>query len=488
MAQHVPEGQVGVFLAALYQLIYTHQQGITSMVVAQAGIPVHLGVNNWATTASMTQLFAQVIPGQGSLHRCTMASKQIEYTPIAPKGCTMVSTSLFPREQVQDEGTATRPIYLGNETDSGLSSMGRSIPIKTLARGSGGHCQPLTSTSKPKPKLLVAAQQHWDELAAKQRGAPHGAHFQPMVQQAAQSRPPGPELHCQKQNVKPGCSGNSSFVSVEEHSEFTTATLMRRDGPHKIDPDEDIVSVCDSSDIEMMSTHEYDLETEDSSSNSDAEGRHYPSDGSDMESDQDQGSGCHSNWISQQGSGPGSAQGSDADSGSNNGGDPKSSDYNGGGFSDLFMVKKECPGSSKRPQSCSRSWETENQKRWHVPSLENDPNSDKPDRKKKKSDRKETPSKTTSKKESAQEKLTQQVREEIVHKFREKEENQERESRPKKHKKKESSLRKETSAGRDSSEEDDRRNQKKKKDAKTREAWEAECWAEERQREKVEDM
>ena len=86
MAQHVLEGQVGMFLAALYQLICTQQQGITSMVVAQAGVPVHLGVNNWATTASMTQLFAQVIPGLGSLHGCTVALEQIEYMPIAPKG------------------------------------------------------------------------------------------------------------------------------------------------------------------------------------------------------------------------------------------------------------------------------------------------------------------------------------------------------------------------------------------------------------------
>ena len=139
--------------------------------------------------------------------------------------------------------------------------------------------------------------------------------------------------------------------------------------PHQIDPDEDIVSIRDSSDIEMMSTHEYDQETEDSSPDSDAEGSHHPSDGSDMESDQDQGSGHHSDSNSKQGSGPGSAQGSDTDSGSDNGGDPESSDDNGGDFSDLFMAKKECPGSSKRPQlwpssnSCSRSRETENQKR-----------------------------------------------------------------------------------------------------------------------------
>ena len=65
------------------------------------------------------------------------------------------------------------------------------------------------------------------------------------------------------------------------------ATLMRRDAPHRIDPDEDIVSICDSSDVEMVSTHEYDQETEDSSPDSGAEDSHRPSDGYDMESDQD---------------------------------------------------------------------------------------------------------------------------------------------------------------------------------------------------------
>ena len=287
MAQHVPEGQVGVFLAALYQLICTQQQGITSMVVAQAGVPVHLGVTNWATTASMTQLFAQVIPGLGSLHGFTAVLEQIKYTPIAPKGCLMVPTLLFPGEQVWEEGTATRPIYLGNETDSGISSMGQSTLAKTPVKGSGSHHQPLTSTPKLKLKLLVMAQQHWDELAAKQRGAPHGAHIWPTVQQAARTRPPGPELHSRMQSANPGRTGTSSFVSIEEHSEFTTATLMRRDAPHRVDPDEDIVSIRDSSDVEMVSTHEYDRETENSSPDSGAEDGHHPSDGSDMESDQD---------------------------------------------------------------------------------------------------------------------------------------------------------------------------------------------------------
>ena len=130
MAQHVREGQVGVFLAALYQLICTQQQGITLMVVAQAGVPVHPGLNNWATTASMTRLFAQVIPGLGSLHRCVAAPEQIEYTPIPLEANMMVLTSLFPGKQVQKEGTPAHPIYLGNNTDSRISSITRCNMLK----------------------------------------------------------------------------------------------------------------------------------------------------------------------------------------------------------------------------------------------------------------------------------------------------------------------------------------------------------------------
>ena len=348
MASHVPEGQVGVFLAALYQLICTQQHGITSMVVAQAGVPVHLGVNNWATTASMTRLFAQVIPGLGSLHGCTAVPEQIEYTPIPPKGCTMVPASSFSGKQVWNEGTAARLIYLENETDSRISSIGRSTPVKTLVKSSGGHRQPFSSTPKPKPKLLVVAQQHRGELAAKQQGAPHGTHVWPTVQQAAQTWPPGLELYSWKQAADPGHNGNSSFVSIEEHSEFTTAALMKRDAPCRIDLDEDIVSIHDSqSDVEMVSTHEYDRETEDSSPDSSAENSHHPSDGSDMESDQDWGSGHHSNLGSDPGSNLSSAPGSDAGSGSDYGGDPESGDDNGGDFSDMFVAKKECPENQK---------------------------------------------------------------------------------------------------------------------------------------------
>ena len=127
-----------------------------------------------------------------------------------------------------------------------------------------------------------------------------------------------------------------------------------------------------------------------------------PSDGSDMESDQDQGSGHHSDLDSEQGSDLGSAPGSDAGLGSDNGGDPESSD-NGGDFLDMFTVKKECPGSSKRPKS--------------------GPSSDKLDLKKKKSDRKETPSKNHSQEGVRSGQSNPVHRGEVVHKFREEEEN-----------------------------------------------------------------
>ena len=58
---------------------------------------------------------------------------------------------------------------------------------------------------------------------------------------------------------------------------------MKRDAPHWIDPDEDIMSIHDSqSDVEMVSAPEYDWETEDSLPDSGAENSHHPSDGSDM--------------------------------------------------------------------------------------------------------------------------------------------------------------------------------------------------------------
>ena len=67
LEHHIPAGQVGVFLAVLYQVMCTQQEGITLMLMAQARLPVHLCINNWPTQVSLTRLIAQVIPGLGSL-------------------------------------------------------------------------------------------------------------------------------------------------------------------------------------------------------------------------------------------------------------------------------------------------------------------------------------------------------------------------------------------------------------------------------------
>ena len=178
LAKHVLEGKVGVFLAALYQLMCMQQQGITSMVVAQAGVPVHLGVHSWAAQVSMTQLFARVILGLGFLSGLSPASantslgtqtsqpavptEQVQYTAIPPDGSTMVLSSLFPGKQVLSDGLAAWPIYLGNDTDSRISGIDPSTPVKAL----GGKRQPLASTPKPKPRLLVTAQHQRNELVA----------------------------------------------------------------------------------------------------------------------------------------------------------------------------------------------------------------------------------------------------------------------------------------------------------------------------------
>ena len=141
--------------------------------------------------------------------------------------------------------------------------------------------------------------------------------------------------------------------------------LMRRDAPHWRDPDEEVVSIRVSSNIEMVSNHEYDRRPR---------------------------TACPTQVLRtatthlmaliwslirievlvfiptelQQGSELSSALGSDADSGSDNGDNPDPVTTMGVISSDMFAAKKECPSSSKRPQSWpssnshSRSWETKN--------------------------------------------------------------------------------------------------------------------------------
>ena len=68
----------------------------------------------------------------------------------------MVLTGQFLRNQNDRDDTANCPIFLSNDTKSGLSSLGQS----TLVKVPGAKCQSqqLTCTPKLKPKLLVTAQ------------------------------------------------------------------------------------------------------------------------------------------------------------------------------------------------------------------------------------------------------------------------------------------------------------------------------------------
>ena len=182
------------------------------------------------------------------------------------------------------------------------------------------------------------------------QGTPHGAHVRPFLHQMSRTRPPGPELFDWKPAINPGTSRDSSFISVEEHIQYTTAALRQRDAPSQIDPNEDVVSLHNDSysDVEMVSTHEQqDQHTEDSSPDSSAEDIHNPSDNSDMESDQDQGSSHHSDSSSGHDSNPGSNLGSKAGSVGSPEANSDSSDENGGDFMDMFREKRKDPGSPR---------------------------------------------------------------------------------------------------------------------------------------------
>ena len=142
--------------------------------------------------------------------------------------------------------------------------------------------------------------------------------------------------------VDPGPSGNSSFVSMDEHTEFTTTTLTRRDAPcQPISDNDDIVSIHDDpqSDEEMASVVGHpEQHTKDSSADSITEGSNHPSD-SEMQSDYDRESHHHLD------------PGSDHSSGSDNNSRSKSgsSDDNGGDFADMFKGKPKHSNTPKKP-------------------------------------------------------------------------------------------------------------------------------------------
>ena len=158
----------------------------------QARVPVHLGIHNWATQVVLTWLFAQVILGLGSLTQASPVTQPVGtrnvlqpsqaapadttvYTPIPPDRCIMVTAGLYPGGQTDGHSSSSHPIFLGNDTDSGISSVEHLTPVKAL--GTGCQTQHLTSIPKLKPKLLTVAWQQTNELVAMRQGAPHGAHM-----------------------------------------------------------------------------------------------------------------------------------------------------------------------------------------------------------------------------------------------------------------------------------------------------------------------
>ena len=149
-------------------------------------------------------------------------------------------------------GSANLPICMGgNETDSGISSVSHSTPVKP--RGLDQH---LTSTPKTQPKLMQAAHRLTAELSAKQQGAPHGAHIQDHEGSARKGQGAG-FRGCQAPSNIRNASLDSSVVSLDDHTQLSTKLLMERDDPTRnrgtFSGGEDILSVNDSSYIEMTS-------------------------------------------------------------------------------------------------------------------------------------------------------------------------------------------------------------------------------------------
>ena len=397
----------------------------------------------------------------------------------------MIPKSQYPSGTIG--GSSSLAIYLGNETDSGISSIDHSTPVKSM----GVKRQHLTSTPKSQLKLISATQQQMAELSAKQQEVPHGAHMRHDHGGSARAGGLGDELR----GRRPSCkiwegSLDSSITSIDDHAQLTTKHLMERDDPSQncsiLSSGEDIMSVHDSSDIEMASNlGPPEHHSEDSSPDSAPEGKH---------SVIDPGTGDHPDSSPESNSGSADSD-SEPDSGSSS--DSKDSDNSNEGIpSDMSSAKKTHRPTTKKqeswPQSSSHSWsqEIEPQKRVHTPSPENDPHPDKLEWKRKnpspgKSETPKGPSKTTPK---AVDKTAQEIGEDVIQKFQEEEHKQDCQSQPKKSKKDSDHEAKET-AQKKEQEEYQKQNKKKKKEKEAkewkereeREAQETKRWAEQQQ-------
>ena len=169
MTRHVPVDQTQTFLMAVHQLLCSQYQALMTMVAAQTGPPVHLGMYSWGAQASLTQSFTQVIPALGFLEHTMLANLSSSarpmplpqeeqsaqavsadmtvYTPIPPPGSINVPMSEFPSGITR--GSANLTICIGgNEADSGISSVSHSTLVKPR-----GLYQHLTSTPQDATKV-----------------------------------------------------------------------------------------------------------------------------------------------------------------------------------------------------------------------------------------------------------------------------------------------------------------------------------------------
>ena len=172
-------------------------------------------------------------------------------------------------------GSSSLPICLGKETDSSISTVSHTTPVKS--KGIDRH---LTSTPKSQPKLFQAACQLTAELSPKQQGALHGAHI---LDRGGSTRTGWGEglWHWQASGKVHNASLDSSLVSIDDHTQLSTKHLMERDDPTRnrstFSGGEDILSVDDSSDVEMTSIvdpPEHHSEDSTPDSGSEGEGGH----------------------------------------------------------------------------------------------------------------------------------------------------------------------------------------------------------------------
>ena len=368
MTRHVSVDQTQTFLMAVHQLLCSQYQALTTMMATQTSPPVHLGMYSWGAQASLTRSFTQVILALGSLEHTMLVNPSFSaqptplpqeersaravsadttvYTPIPPPGSVNVSMSEFPSGTTQ--GSANLPICVGgNETDSSISSVSHSTQVKP--RGLDQH---LTSTPKTQPKLMQA------ELSAKWQGAPHRAHIQDR-EGSTRKGWGGGFWGWQAPSKIRNASLDSSVVSLDDHTQLSTKLLMERDDPTRnrgaFSGWEDILSVNDSSDIEMTSV--VDVLAHPSRDST-------PVTGSEDEGEMpanDPGSGGHPDSNPEYDSGnedspSGSDSGSSSDPPGSNDDDEFGDMFSPGGT--LQPIKRK-PESQAQSNSCSQSRESE---------------------------------------------------------------------------------------------------------------------------------